>query len=55
MKIRLAMSASLTEHRVGADQALLQRLFADACQVQAGAVVAELHRHVVAFLAQADQ
>ena len=51
MKIRLASSASSCSC-LGVDQPLLQRLVADARQVEAGAVVAELHRDVVAFLVQ---
>ncbi|MPM16284.1 hypothetical protein SDC9_62662 [bioreactor metagenome] len=42
-------------HRhVGGDQAALDGLLADAAHVQACTVVAELHRHVVAFLTQRD-
>jgi hypothetical protein len=51
MKIRLAASL-VGERLVGRHHAKADGFFADARQVQAGAVIAEVDRNVVAFLAQ---
>ena len=42
------------EHRIGADQAIGNRLLAHPLQLQASAIVAELHRYVIALLLQFD-